>query len=180
MELRIEHPGAAIDLDRVVAGLEVSGTGKAQVTVAAGTCVVTPSDTTRGSYLVSSVVPAAVALTPADSVYSRRDRIVVRIRDTTFGDATTSATIEAVTGVASVSPTNPPIPDGCLHLADITVSPSSDPAPAVATDYRTWTSAIGGAMAGTRTVRQSLGQAQRFRLQVECVHYQLLNLAGGL
>ena len=151
------HPVAA--MPGVVAGLEVSGTGKAQVTVAAGTCVVTPSDTTRGSYLVSSDVPAAVALTPADSVYSRRDRIVVRIRDTTFGDATTSATIEAVTGVASVSPTNPPIPDGCLHLADITVSPSSDSAPAVATDYRTWTSAIGGAMAGTRTVRQSLGQA---------------------
>lgn len=31
-----------------------------------------------------------------------------------------------------------------------------------------------------RQVRQPLGQAQGFGLQVECVHYQLLNLAGGL
>ncbi|MCY1174680.1 hypothetical protein D9M73_148890 [compost metagenome] len=29
-------------------------------------------------------------------------------------------------------------------------------------------------------VRQPFGQAQAFWLQVKCVHYQLLNLAGGL
>ncbi len=29
-------------------------------------------------------------------------------------------------------------------------------------------------------IRQPLSQGQGFRLQVKCVHYQLLNLAGGL
>lgn len=148
------HTGNSVSVQPgVVAGLEAGGASGARVIVGQGTGVLTPVDGMRGSYLVASDAVETINLAPPDSVYSRRDAIVVRVRDAAFGDSTTGATIEAVTGSPSVSPVAPPVPDGTLLLGWAVVPPSG----AVSViDARLWTSAIGGAMSGTREQRLAL------------------------
>lgn len=136
-----------------VVGLRVSGIGGSQAQVEPGICVVSPSDGPRGSYQVASDAVVTLTLASPDTVYSRVDAIIVRVRDAAFGDATTGATIEAVTGTPSVSPVAPATPDGALLLGHVTVQPSGATA---AIDQRLWTAAIGGVMSGTRAQRLAL------------------------
>lgn len=140
------HPG-------VVVGLDVTGASGARALVGSGVAVISPSHGPRGSYLLASDSVLTLNLAPADTVYSRWDAVVARVRDAAWGDASTAATIEAITGTPSVSPTYPPVPDGTLLLAYVEVPTSGTTA---AVDQRLWTSAIGGAMSGTRAQRLAL------------------------
>lgn len=151
------HAGNSISvMPGVVVGLEVVGMSGSRVSIGQGIAVVSPSDGVRGSYQVASDEVVTLQLPPADTVYSRLDAIVLRVRDAAWGDSTTGATIEAIAGTPSVSPVAPPTPAGALLLAYAQV-PTSGAVAAI--DQRLWTSAIGGVMSGTREQRLALPTA---------------------
>jgi len=106
--------------------LAVTGTtGTLTVTVAAGSAVVSGSHATyQGSYLVTNDAAKSVPLTtaPATVGYSRIDRIVARIKDRDYSDATDAWSLEVITGNAGASPTAPALLSSCLELAQVTVS----------------------------------------------------------
>lgn len=138
----------------VVAGLAVTGLAGPSAQVAPGCCVITPTDGLRGSYLWFSNAAETVALAPADTTYSRLDAVVARVRDKSYADSASDATVGAVTGTPSAVPVAPPIPDGTLLLALVTVPPSGTPA--ANNNIKLWTSSIGGSMVGTAAQRAAL------------------------
>lgn len=125
----------------VGAGLTATVSGLT-VTIQPGSAVVTPLATSNGSYWASVAAASSVALAARDATYSRRDLIVLRVRD---GEADSTgfyvADLLVVTGSPAVSPAIPATPSGTLPLWAATVPPSGT---VTLADQRVWTSALGG------------------------------------
>jgi hypothetical protein len=100
------------------------GTPALAVQVAAGYAVLTDNRGAAGSNMFLAGTGASqtqVALATADATNPRIDLIVIRVRNTEFGDGSTAGSLEAITGTPAVSPAAPATPNGCVALATVAV-----------------------------------------------------------
>jgi hypothetical protein len=111
--------GATLDL-LVIAD---SPTPSMNVIVNPGQAVITR--TGQGPYVGTLDLPGRIQLTPPDPSNSRVDLIVARIRDERLGDTTTGFTVEPIAGKPAAQPLVPQAPDGCLPLAQVTITPTT-------------------------------------------------------
>lgn len=105
-----------------------NGTPNMSVNVAPGRGLVDGSETAnQGMYFCQSTTTTNVTIAGPDATNPRRDLIVARVRDAQYTTGPSSAfSIEALTGVASASPSDPTVQPNCLVLARIQVNPAPD------------------------------------------------------
>jgi hypothetical protein len=81
--------------------------------------------TGQGPYVCTLDTAGRIQLAPPDPANSRIDLIVARIRDDRLGDTTTGFTVEPIAGKPAAQPVAPQAPDGCLPLAQVTITPTT-------------------------------------------------------
>lgn len=81
--------------------------------------------TGQGPYVGTLDIPGRIQLTPPDPSNGRVDLIVARIRDERLGDPSTGFTVEPIAGKPAAQPVAPQAPDGCLPLAQVTITPTT-------------------------------------------------------
>jgi hypothetical protein len=106
--------------------LQVTETGPTSlaVQVSTGAAVILDTRGATGSnkfLAMSGAAAALVTLTTADATNPRIDRIVLRVRTTELGDASTSGSVEVVSGTPAGSPVAPATPTGAISLATVAV-----------------------------------------------------------
>jgi microcystin-dependent protein len=107
----------------IMSGLTISSVSGRNVTLSEGSCIVAGATFAEGYYQV--VVSAAETETIAvgDPTLPRIDLIVARVKTTEYGDATSTATVEVVTGTAATTPVAPtPAFSRYLVLATVNVA----------------------------------------------------------
>lgn len=125
----------------VVSGLSVAQSGVG-VSVAPGCAVVTPRDSSNGSYWVSLGSAERLPLQAHHQTYGRVDLIVIRVYDSSVDSSGKyMAAAEVVAGTPAPSPVTPTTPAGALLLA--TVHTSNNGTISIM-DNRQYTSATGG------------------------------------
>lgn len=132
-----------------------NGTPNMTVLVAAGQCVIRGTQQgDQGVYIGANDASFSVAIAAADGTNARKDLIVARATDTDYGAGATALVIEAVTGTAAGSPSEPVPPENSLVIALVDV-PAGDTAigSAQITDRRTRAYALGGVAVCTSTTR---------------------------
>lgn len=138
----------------VTAGLGASVSGTT-VTILPGSAIVTPAASANGSYRASVATATSLTLTARDATYTRRDLIVLRVRDSEVdGSGLYTAALEIVTGTASAAPVDPAAPAGSLPLWVAVVPPSGT---VTLIDRRVQTAALGGVITCTSSTRPSGG-----------------------
>lgn len=100
-----------------------SPTTSMNVIVNPGQCVIPRPG--QGPYVCTLDAVGRIQLAPPDPANSRIDLIVARIRDDRLGDPSTGFTVEPIAGKPAAQPTAPQAPDGCLPLAQITITPTT-------------------------------------------------------
>ena len=104
-----------------------SPTTSMNVIVNPGQAVITRAG--QGPYVCTLDTAGRIQLGLPDPANSRIDLIVARIRDDRLGDATTGFTVEPIPGKPAAQPVAPQAPDGCLPLAQVTVTPTTTQIP---------------------------------------------------
>lgn len=94
------------------------------VDVADGQVIILGTESTyQGCYLGENRGALNVVIAAAHASNPRRDLIVARIRDSAYSGGSNAFTIEAVTGTAAASPSDPALPAGtCWVLARVSVA----------------------------------------------------------
>jgi hypothetical protein len=100
-----------------------SPTTSMNVIVNPGQCVIPRPG--QGPYVCTLDTAGRIQLAPPDPANSRIDLIVARIRDDRLGDPTTGFTVEPIAGQPAAQPVAPQAPEGCLPLAQVTVTPTT-------------------------------------------------------
>lgn len=125
----------------VVSGLSVTQSGVG-VSVAPGCAVVTPRESSNGSYWVSLGTAERVPLQAHHQTYARVDIVVARVYDSSIDSSGRYvAALEVVAGTPAPSPQAPVVPSGALLLA--TVSTANNGVVSIM-DERRYTSSVGG------------------------------------
>ena len=125
----------------VISGFSVSASG-GNVLVSSGCGVVTPAQSTNGSYWVSSSASNTVTLAAKHPSYDRVDLIVIKIEDGDVHASGRDQTVAvAISGTASPAPVAPTVPAGVLPLAEARVRSAGG---VVVSDIREYTAASGG------------------------------------
>ena len=125
----------------VISGFSVSASG-GNVLVSSGCGVVTPSQSTNGSYWVSSSASNTVTLAAKHPSYDRIDLVGIKVEDGSVDSSGRYQTVAvAIGGTASPAPTAPAAPAGVLPLAEARVRSAGG---VVVSDIREYTSAAGG------------------------------------
>lgn len=131
------------------------------VVVSAGQCLIQGTEEiTQSGYVVTNDAPLSIPIGAASGGAARIDTIVVRVYDFVVeGDpeSTSYADIYAVPGDPASTPTPPAVlPANTLKLADVRINASaSTVVDANITDRRVFTSALGGTITCTSTLRPS-------------------------
>ena len=125
----------------VISGFAV-GTSGTSVVVTQGCGVVTPAQSTNGSYFVSAASSTVGTLATRHTSYDRIDLVGIAVRDGSV-DASGKyvAEVSVTTGTASPSPATPAVPTGVLPLAEVRVRAAGGLS---VTDIREYTAAAGG------------------------------------
>ena len=125
----------------VISGFAVSASGS-NVLVSSGCGVVTPAQSTNGSYWVSSSASNTVTLAAKHPSYDRIDLIGIKVEDGSVDSSGRYQTVAvAISGTASPAPSAPAVPTGVLPLAEARVRPAGG---IVISDIREYTAAAGG------------------------------------
>lgn len=121
---------------------EKSGTPDMSVDVAAGSCLITGTESaSQGAYWLENLATLNVTITAADATNPRKDLIVAKVQDSDFSGATDAGSIVVVDGTPAGSPAEPAVPDNAVVLAMVDVAAlASSIVDANITDRRTSTS----------------------------------------
>lgn len=118
------------------------GSGMA-VVVRGGSYVVPSATPTSGAYVATLASQVALTVAPADAVNPRIDLVCAMVTDN--GDATSSGSVQIITGTPAVTPVPPATPANGLRLAWVTVPATSTSVTfGNLTDLRPYTAAAGG------------------------------------
>ena len=118
-----DRPGIVEDGDFAVTE---AATPAMTVQVAGGRAFVAGTEGTyQGIYFAENRGQVSVSISTADASNPRKDLIVIRISDGNYSGTSYQATIEAVAGTASASPSEPSVPANSFVLAVVDVAASA-------------------------------------------------------
>lgn len=99
------------------------GTPSMAVDVASGVGFVPGTESpSQGTYVCTNDLTKVVTVTAAHGSLPRIDRIIARVRDSSYSGATDAWALEVLTGTAAASPVAPSLPANSISLARISVA----------------------------------------------------------
>ena len=116
------------------------------VSVSSGIAVVNGTqNATQGSYVFLNDGAVSLTISAANATNPRRDLIIARIYDSQYSGSSNTSALEVVTGTASATPTDPPMPANSIALAKINVAAAATSITAgMVEDLRDFYAAPGG------------------------------------
>lgn len=102
--------------------VEATATSSMGVSVrAGGAFILGTQESGQGVYHCYNDASVTLSVTPASSQNDRKDIVVLRVYDSEISGATNTSTLEVITGSATSSPAEPPVPVNAIKLAVIDV-----------------------------------------------------------
>lgn len=142
----------------IMSGLTISSVSGRNVTLAEGSCIVAGATFAEGYYQVVVSAAETVTIAVGDPTLPRIDLIVARVKTTEYGDATSTATVEVVTGTAASTPVAP-TPSFSRYLVLATVNVSAGMSSLTTTDVVPSRVRAGSATVPTGAIQMFAGSA---------------------